>query len=93
LEHLFAGIPFASRTHQIDLAVLGACQQSKTVGNRHYELSFETKFDGYDDGFGHGPGAEITIKTLSQAYVNGSPILSVQFREDPILGGTSSQKK
>ena len=70
MEHLFAGIPFASRTHQIDLAVLGACQPSKTVGNRHYELSFGTKFDGYDDGFGYGPGAEIIIQTPSLTYVN-----------------------
>jgi hypothetical protein len=70
LEQLFAGIPFAYRTYQIDPAVLGACQPSKTVGNRHYELSFGTKFDGYDDGFGYGPGAEIIIQTPSLTYVN-----------------------
>jgi hypothetical protein len=65
LEQLFAGIPIAYRTYQIDPAVLGACQPSKTVGIRHYELSFGTKFEGYDDGFGHGPGAKIIIQTPS----------------------------
>jgi hypothetical protein len=42
----------------------------KTFGQRHYELSFGTMAEGYDDGSGHGPGAEIIIKTPALTYVN-----------------------
>jgi len=70
LDRLFGETPFGYKTHQIDPAVLEACQQSKEVGHRHYELSFGTIAEGYDDGFGHGPGAEIIIQTPSLTYVN-----------------------
>jgi hypothetical protein len=70
LDRLFGETPFAYKTHQIDPAVLGACHQSKDVGHRHYEVSFGTMVEGYDDSFGQGPGAEIIIKTPALTFVN-----------------------
>jgi hypothetical protein len=70
LCQIFGEMPFAYKTHQKNPAVLEACQESRKVGNRHYELSFGTTFEANDNHFGSQPGVEITIKTPARIYVN-----------------------
>jgi hypothetical protein len=53
--------------------VLKACQESRKVANRHYKLSFGTRFAGNEKdfpSFRSGPGAEIIMKTPPLIYVN-----------------------